>query len=235
AARAVIEAIAAERGARSLWLGRALRYSTRGVDPDGTDLWIRGHSIEALVRTPLPGAHQARNAALAALAAEVLLDGRSREEVAAAVASGIAATRWPARAQIIHRDPPVLLDAAHNVEGAIALRETVAALFPGRPVAFVVALSRDKARASFLTELGRVGSRFYLTQFGGERSTPAGLLLESAPRAHLACEALSDPREAVSAALRWAAAAGAVVVVTGSFYLLAETMPGLHADVPDAL
>lgn len=234
AARAVIAATAAERGARALWLGRDLRYGTRRVSAGGTELWIRGPSIEGLLRTPLPGAHQARNAALAALAAEVVLGG-PRERVAAAVARGIPATRWPARAQVLEQDPPVLLDAAHNVEGAIALRETVAALYPGRPVAFVVALSRDKARGPYLTELGRVASRFYLTQFRGERATPASLLLASAPAAHLACEAVPAAGEAVEAARRWAARAGGVVVIAGSFFLLAEAMPAVRTEVPDDL
>jgi dihydrofolate synthase/folylpolyglutamate synthase len=235
AARAVVEAAAAERGARALRLGRELRYATRSVGPDGTDLWLRGPSFEGVVRTPLPGAHQARNAALAVLAAETALAGRPREEIASAVARGIPATRWPARGQLLRRDPPVLLDAAHNVEGAIALRETVAALFPDRPVGFVAGLSSDKAHAPYLTELGRVAGRFFLTQFEGERATPAARLLESAPSARIACEVIPEPATAVAAALAWARAGRGVVVVTGSFYLLAEAMPALEAGVPDAL
>ena len=235
AARGAIEAIVAEQGAKALWLGQALRYATRSVSPRGTELWLRGPSFEGVVRTPLPGAHQARNAALAALAAGVVLADRPREEIASAIARGIPATRWPARGQLLDRDPPVLLDAAHNVEGAIALRETVAALFPGRPVGFVAGMSTDKAHAPYLTELGRVASRFFLTQFAGERATPASRLLASAPSAHIACEVHPAPAAAVAAAVAWAAAASGVVVVTGSFYLLAEAMPALEAGVPDAL
>ena len=233
----VIESIVAQRGARMLRIGQALRYATRCISRDGTDIWLRGPSFGGIVRSPLLGAHQARNAALAALAAEVALAARgfSRQAIADAVAGGIPATRWPARAELLDRDPPVLLDAAHNVEGATALRETVAGVFPDRPVAFVVGLSRDKAREPYLTELGRIASRFYLTQFAGERSTPAALLLEAAPARHLACEAHADPADAIGAALHWARQARGVVVVTGSFYLLAEAMPLLGADVPDAL
>jgi dihydrofolate synthase/folylpolyglutamate synthase len=237
AARGAIESIVAQRGARMLRIGQALRYATRGVSRHGTEIWLRGPSYEGMVRSPLLGAHQARNAALAALAAEVALAARGlpRERIADAITRGIQATRWPARAELLDRDPPVLLDAAHNLEGATALRETVAGVFPDRPVAFVVGLSRDKARGPYLTELGRVASRFYLTQFAGERSTPAALLLEAAPGRHLACEAHARPADALEAALRWAQEARGVVVVTGSFYLLAEAMPLLGADVPDAL
>jgi dihydrofolate synthase/folylpolyglutamate synthase len=235
AARAAIEAVVAERGARSLWLGRSLRFGTRSVTPGGTEFWLRGPSFEGVIRTPLPGAHQARNAALAVLASETVLAGRPPEEIASAIARGIPATRWPARAELLDQDPPVLLDAAHNVEGAIALRETVAALFTGRPIGFVVGLARDKAHGTYLNELGRVASRFFLTEFAGERATPAALLLESAPGSHLACEVHPSPAGAVAAALDWARGVRGVIVVTGSFYLLAEAMPALHAGVPDAL
>jgi len=234
-ARAAIEAAAAERGATVLRLGRALRYATLSVSADGTGFRLRGPSFEGVLRTPLPGAHQARNAALAVLAAEAVLAGRPRGEIAAAIARGIPATRWPARAQLLDRDPPVLLDAAHNVEGAIALRGTIAALFPGRPVAFVAGLSRDKEHGAILRELGRSASRFYLTEYSGERAMPAARLLESAPSAHIACEVRPRPADAIAAATDWAGGARGVVVVTGSFYLLAEAMPALGIGVPDDL
>ncbi len=236
-ARAAVESIAAERGARILRIGQALRYATRRISRGGTEIWLRGTSFEGVVLSPLLGAHQARNAAVATLAAEAALASRGlpRERIARAIADGIPRTRWPARAEVLDLDPPVLLDAAHNVEGAIALRETVACVFPDRPAAIVVGLSRDKSHAPYLTELGRVASRFYLTQFEGERSTPASVLLAAAPGRHLACEAHARPADALEAALGWARSARGVVVVTGSFFLLAEAMPLLNAGVPDAL
>ncbi len=236
-ARAAIEEIAAERGARVLRLGQAVRYATRGLSPAGTELWLRSPSFEGTVRTPLLGAHQARNAALAALAAECALGARGLPAglIGRALARGIPATRWPARAQLLDRDPPILLDAAHNAEGAAALRATVAQVVPGRPAAFVVGLSRDKAHGPYLTELGRIASRFHLTQFRGERATPAQALLDAAPRGHLDCTAHAQPADALEAAIEWARERRGVVVVTGSFFLLAEVMPLLDAGVPDAL
>jgi dihydrofolate synthase/folylpolyglutamate synthase len=181
------------------------------------------------------GTHQARNAALAALAAETWLEGRPAPEIASAIERGVAQTHWPARAELVREDPPVLVDVAHNVEGAGALAETVKALFPGRGVAFVVALSRDKAHAEFLRQLGRVASRFYLTEFEGERATPAAALLQAAPCRHLSCDAIPSIPQALDKALLWAREAGGVVVVAGSFFLLAQALPHLEVRVPDAL
>ena len=74
----------------------------------------------------LLGKHQARNAALAALAAEAWLEGRPGSEIASALERGIASARWPARAELVRDDPPVLVDVAHNAEGAGALADIAA-------------------------------------------------------------------------------------------------------------
>jgi len=233
--RETIAGIAAERGATVRWLGTSARYRTRSVGLHGTELQLETSSFSGRVETPLVGKHQARNAALAALAAEEFLNGRPAAGIGRAIQEGIAHTRWPARAELVRDEPPVLVDVAHNTEGAAALADSVEALFPGRPVAFVVALSRDKAHAAFLRQLGRVASRFYLTEFQGERATPASSLLEAAPSSHLTCEAHSSIAEAIERAIRWGAGSGGVVVIAGSFFLLAEALPHLHVKVPDAL
>jgi dihydrofolate synthase/folylpolyglutamate synthase len=234
-ARAAIEETARERGASVRWVGADARYTTRGVSLDGTDLQLETSSYRGRLRTMLLGKHQARNAALAALAAETWLQERPPSEIAAAIQRGIETARWPARAELVRKDPPVLVDVAHNAEGARALAETVSALFPDRNVAFVVALSRDKAHADFLRQLGRAAARFYLTEFEGERATPAETLLASAPCAHLACEAVPSIPEALDRAIASARDTGGVVVVAGSFFLLARALPHLGADVPHAL
>ncbi|MBI4365002.1 MAG: bifunctional folylpolyglutamate synthase/dihydrofolate synthase [Candidatus Latescibacteria bacterium] len=234
-ARAAIARTAWERGARVEWLGTSARYRTRGLSLQGTELSLKTSSFSGTLRTPLLGAHQARNAALAALAAEAVLAGRGAAFIASAIAEGITKTRWPARAELISADPPVLVDVAHNAEGAAALAATVAALFPGRRVAFVVALSRDKAHREFLRRLGAAASRFYLTQFEGERSTPASSLLDAAPSRHLTCEAVPSIHEALDRALAWAKGSDGIVVVAGSFFLIAEALPHLGVRVPDAI
>ncbi len=235
--RAAILAIAAERGARVIRLGADARYAALGVAREGTLLRLATPSFRGSVRTPLLGAHQARNAALAALAAEAILEGEGAgpPEVAAAIAEGIETTHWPARAELIEGDPPVLLDVAHNVEGAHAIAETAAALFGDRPISVVASFSRDKEHAAILQALGGVAARFTLTEFAGERATPAAELLARAPSRHLGAEAEPDPARALAAATAWARAHGGAVLVTGSFFLVGEAMGLLHREVPRAI
>ncbi len=234
-ARSAILEVAAQRGARVDLLGRSAGFRTLRVGPRGTEFRLKTSSYSGILRTPLYGRHQARNAALAALTAEIALEGRSPGAVAQAIEQGIAETRWPARAEWIEGTPPILIDVAHNVEGAAALAATVAGLLPGRPLAVVAGFSRDKAHEKILHVLGRVAGRFFLTQFAGERATPAELLLRAAPTRHLDCQAVSNVGEAISRATDWARGRGGAVVITGSFFLVGEALQILGRDVPRAL
>ncbi len=233
--RAEILERARQEGARVLQLGRHARYTPKSVSRGGTAFRLVTERFTGNVTTPLLGFHQARNAALAALATEVVLENRSRGDTARAIVEGIAATRWPARAEVIGDDPPVLVDVAHNVEGAKALAATVAALFPGRKAAVVIALSRDKPHAAILNAVAPVASRFTLTEFGGERATPAATLARVAPARHLTCEVVPSAADAVRGAVDWARREGGVVVVTGSFYLMPEALAALGGEVPRAI
>ena len=234
-ARNAILEIATARGATVELLGREARFRVLRVGEDGTEFHLKTSSFSGAVTIPLHGAHQARNAALAALAAETVLSGRPGGEISRAIEAGIVDTRWPARVEWIEGDPPILVDVAHNVEGAIALGVTVAALLPGRPIAVVAAFSRDKAHDKILKALGRVAGRFFLTQFAGERATPAVDLLHAAPARHLDCEAVPDVREAISRAKSWARSRNGAVLVTGSFFLVGEALPILDREVPRAI
>jgi len=231
AARKAILGVAAEQGARVVSVGRDARYSVLGVGAEGTRIGLRTRSFRGAVVSPLLGGHQARNAALAALAAETLLEGRPPADIARAIEAGIAATRWPARAELIGGEPPVLLDVAHNAEGAAALAATVSSVLPGRPIAVVAALSRDKAHGAILRALGTVAERMVLTQFAGERATTAADLLRAAPSDRVACEAVPAAAEAIARAMAWAAPIGGAVVITGSFFLMAEALPILGREV----
>ena len=67
-----------------------------------------------------PALYQTENAALAAVAAQALMDGRITPE---AVRKGLGAARWPGRMEEVL--PGVYLDGAHNEDGVEALLYTV--------------------------------------------------------------------------------------------------------------
>jgi len=98
----------------------------------------------------LHGAHQAENAAIALTAAEVFV-GRPLDRDL--VADVLANVRAPGRLEAVAHDPLVLLDGAHNVAGAHALRAALAEEFPEARETLVVGLLREKEPHEMLRAL----------------------------------------------------------------------------------
>src|SRR5262249_54832653 len=98
----------------------------------------------------LYGAHQGDNAAIALAAAEAFLGSPLDDD---AVREAFGRVRSPGRLEIVGRHPLVLLDGAHNVAGAHALRDALAEFVPA-PRTLVVGLLREREPAEMLTALG---------------------------------------------------------------------------------
>jgi dihydrofolate synthase / folylpolyglutamate synthase len=102
------------------------------------------------VYLPLHGAHQADNAAAALAAAEAFLGRPLSEQV---VTDAFATVESPGRLEVVHHQPLVLLDGAHNVAGARALCAALAEEFPSSPRTLVVGLLREKEPHEMLAAL----------------------------------------------------------------------------------
>ncbi|QVL31965.1 bifunctional folylpolyglutamate synthase/dihydrofolate synthase [Telmatocola sphagniphila] len=172
----------------------------------------------------LPGAHQEVNAA-GAVAAVQQLRRQGLTIPDSAVRYGLANTSWPARIQIVHQQPRVILDCAHNVASVQALVQTLRQEVknPG-PKILIAAISSDKQVAETLTVLAEYFDIFYLTKYlNNPRSTPpeelARMVKKAKPEADICL--FSQASEAWAAA--WERAdTETTIVVTGSVFLAGE-------------
>lgn len=104
------------------------------------------------LRIPLIGAHQARNAAVAAeLLGALPNDVRPSWE---AVERGFAEVRWAGRMQVVQqRGATWIFDVAHNPAGVAALTASLDALDLPRPVVLIAAILTDKEWGEMLPPL----------------------------------------------------------------------------------
>lgn len=180
---------------------------------------------ERELRIPLPGAHQVRNAALAAeLLALLPSDLRPTWT---AVARGFGGVRWPGRLQVEElRGTTWLLDVAHNAAGARTLADSLDRLDLPRPLVLVFAALGEKDWRSMLTPLlGRVDAAVLTAP----ASAPPDRAWDPAPAAEWAAAAgyprprlIPDLRDAVSRASTLAP--HGTVIVTGSFHTVGDAM-----------
>lgn len=240
-ARAVIARRAAELGAPVVWLDEALqgkngivaRFSSpepalsavsgaRDLS-DSADLCkrlgLKGESQFAL-QIPLPGRFQVRNA-LGALAAARVLRHRGFAIPDAAIATGIAQTRWPGRLEKLQERPAVYLDGTHNPAGARELLGFLRENFAGRKVHLVYGAVRDKAVDEVAGVLFPYAASVILTAPRTTRAISVETLEEITAHHACAVEVAPAPEAALERALQLAQPDD-VVVFTGSLYLVGD-------------
>ena len=84
--------------------------------------------------------------------------------------AGFAAVTSPGRCEVVHRDPTVILDAAHNPHGAKALAETLASEFNFDEVVAVIGVFGDKDATGILQELEPIVDHVIVTQSTSSRA-----------------------------------------------------------------
>jgi dihydrofolate synthase/folylpolyglutamate synthase len=173
--------------------------------------------IEA--RTPMIGAIQAENMALALLAAGETEGTLSAEDAA----RGLAKAFLPARFQILSMDPPLVIDGAHTLDSVALALKSFDALFPG-PAALLFACAEDKRHGPMAAALGLRFDRITLTRPGNFKKGDLPSLERSFSAAGAAYRAFDDHESAILSALAESRALGMPLLVTGSFYLCAEVL-----------
>ncbi len=119
---------------------------------------------------PLHGKHQASNAAAALVAVEAFFGDQELDYEA--VLAGFANVQSPGRCEVLHRDPTIIIDAAHNPHGAKAITETIQNEFTFDEVIGVVAAMGDKDVQGALVEFEKVMDSIIVTKNSSSRSMP---------------------------------------------------------------
>ena len=160
---------AAEVGADVVREGIEFSVISRAVAVGGQLLTIQGvNETYEEIFLPLHGRHQASNAAAALVAVEAFFGDQPLD--IDAVRSGFASVVSPGRCEVVHRDPTIILDAAHNPHGAKALAETLRDEFNFDEIIAVVGVLGDKDAAGIFKELEPIVDHVIVTQSSSERA-----------------------------------------------------------------
>jgi dihydrofolate synthase/folylpolyglutamate synthase len=193
------------------------------------------------VRVPLLGRHQAHNVGVA-LGVVAALEAAGVAVVGdEAAIRGLAEVRWPGRLERVEWSGlTVLLDGAHNPDGATALADALdelAPLLPRGRATLVLGMMADKAVADIVSALAgcsllRDAQCVTAAVPDTDRSLAADELAAAWAEGTgcAAAAALPDADDALDLALRLAASAAGPLVVTGSLYLVGHVRTRLLGD-----
>jgi len=196
--------------------------SVRGLAGTYNDLFL-----------PLFGDHQAQNAAVAIAAVESFLGGGEQALVGDVLAEGLATAASPGRLQVIGVEPTVIIDAAHNPDGAESLTKAIASYFTFDEVGIVLGVLADKDARGIVSALVPITTRFFVTASSSDRAVPVDdltpIVFELA--GEKATDSFDSAQDAIDAAREWAAQEPRRgVVITGSITLIGEAITLAEQD-----
>ncbi len=214
----VIESASEALGATLIRVGRDVRYRTLRSSLAGTHITVTGRRGRYRDLTvPLLGRHQALNAAAAVAAAEALdrVGARVTEET---IRAGLAGLSWPARIELVRRNPMVIVDVAHNPVSFRALRAVLDETFSGRRLVLVMGVIGTKDLAGIVRTIAPRAAVLVATRAHDDRALPAGEVAAAfrgqVPELHV----IEEPADAFDFALGLAGGED-VVCAAGSFHV----------------
>ena len=179
------------------------------------------------IDSPLAGSHQQRNLALAIAGAVALWQERGFALAKGAIEEGIRKTLWPGRLEWLHaptsnqESAPILLDAAHNPDGAWALRGFLSSLSVRGPLTLVFGCMADKSVDDLAQILFTAVDSVVLTKAESARAADPESLAKTAQRTGTVYTIQLSSKDALHAALAATPKQG-LVVVAGSIALVGE-------------
>jgi dihydrofolate synthase/folylpolyglutamate synthase len=209
----------------------ATELNVRGVNAarymPGLEGAADAYTVDALgaqidVNSPLKGAHQHRNLALAIAAAVELAEQHGFPVTPASIAEGIALTRWPGRLERLSSGGHEwILDVAHNPAGTWALRAGLRSLLCDQTSKVLVfGCLRDKPVAEMAQILFPLFEQVILAPIHSSRAASTDELLAAARATGTKAIAATSVNNALETAEEFAGANP--IVVSGSVYLVGE-------------
>jgi len=232
----VIEEIAREQYAPLTLVGRDYLFAADSQSLDGQSLMIwsseeqpladeyfetggQGRWEPVTLWLPLLGYYQVENAATA-YAALQLLRGKELPLSQEAIRKGFSQVFWPGRFEVLQRNPPVVVDSAHNRDSAQKLRQTLDDYFPTKDVILVFGASEDKDIRGMFTELMPRIEKVVATRSFHPRAMDPQEIVDAAHQFGKSTVVVEDVADALIEALRLAEA-GSMVLASGSLFIAA--------------
>lgn len=216
----IFKAICQEKNSPIFEVGKDIIWQEKEWSFSNQKIKVRGFGKEYEVDIPLKGRHQQINAVTAIAVVEVLNKqglGISPEMIK----KGISLVKWPARMEVMQENPLVIIDGAHNLDGAIALGKSLDDYALGKDIIMVFGMLGDKEREKVVARLAIRAKAIIVTKPNSNRAGDWESLAKEALKFVSEVEIIENIHQAVQRALN-IAKENDLICITGSLYMVAE-------------
>ncbi len=224
--RKVLTQVAEEVKAPLFFTGKEIEFSfrfesSRAAGPQTRVSLTAGKSRYEHLAVPLPGDHQAINCGVA-LSLMAILKERGVEIDDQLAIEGLAKTYLPGRMEVIHENPRIMIDGAHNAASVEALMRAIGQNVTYDSMVVIFGCRTDKDIPGMLEHIRLGADKVIFTNTGSLRSAdPAELAAEYVERTGKMAQVAQTLEEALDIAER-AVTREDLICVAGSFYLAGQ-------------
>ncbi len=197
-------------------VGLDISYS--GIDYQQFSVVIQGKEYKD-IKIKLAGNHQIYNCCNALTAIEVMKSERGLAINDEAIYKGLAETGWPGRMEVVKERPLTIIDGAHNIHGAEALRGNIKTLLGQYKITLVIGMLEDKDIEGFLKLIIPLVDRVVTTRPDNPRAMGAEALKEKVISYGKPVYAHDDINEAIAKAEELTNE-NEVILYAGSLYMI---------------
>lgn len=214
----VVRKTCEERGSELTVVEEEYPYERTSFDSSGQRMWVGEPSREFEI--PLLGSYQLQNAVTAYAVLDLLRKGE-HDVPAEAIRRGFANAKWPARLEVVRKNPMVIIDSSHNPDGMRSLKDALLETTKSDRITFVVGVMSDKDVSPMLEAIAPVAGRIICTKPDYWRAMDPEEIGREARRFVDDVEIAPSVPEAIERAVALSGDDG-VVCITGSIFMAGD-------------
>lgn len=175
------------------------------------------------ISLPLLGLYQPQNATNVLSAIEILKKlGYDISE--AAIRRGLADARWPARFEILKKDPLIIFDGAHNPEGIETAVASIKRYFGDRKICILTGVMKDKDYDYISSRFAEIAEAAFTLTPDNPRALNAEEYAEVLRTKGIKAKAFGSVKDALDSAISYAKQNNTALICLGSLYMYCEVI-----------
>jgi dihydrofolate synthase/folylpolyglutamate synthase len=147
------------------------------ISPEGMIFNFYGREKIKNLKTLLLGIHQVENLSIA-IETSLILKEKGYKIEEKNIKRAIENVKWPCRFQILKKNPYIIVDGAHNVDGVKNLMKNLKKIFPDKKFSFLVGILKDKDYKNMVKILQKYTENIIFTKPNSERAIEPEILKE---------------------------------------------------------
>lgn len=195
----------------------------KGIDYDNITQNVQVNGLNGIYNVDLPllGEHQILNLCVAIKAVEVLCQVEKIQYNKEIIEESLKDVKWIGRLETLNRNPLIVIDGAHNIDGIRVLKNNIRKYFKYNKMYLLLGILADKQVDEMIKEITPMAEKIFALTPHSDRAELSEDLKREIEKVNQNVEAFDDYNEAINEALK-VAEDDDLILVSGSLYMIGD-------------